>query len=231
MAIWVTLVPKNKMLHSLRAHAGCTLAWFLPMVGFGQCFADINGNQQIDNDDLLILLAQYGNACFESSWEDPVISEIHYNPSTQQGADSEYEFVELMNPHPFALNVGGWALADGIDAVIPDGTMIPAGGFLVTANDTAMYRAMLGPFESLVPWSGTSSLHNSGETIRLIRPDGTEADVVTYSDTNGWSTGPDGGGGSLEWKGSGWDNALPEAWIESNAFGGSPGADNSSWAD
>ena len=42
------------------------------------------------------------------------------------------------------------------------------------------------------------SLHNSGETIRLLRPDGTLVDIVTYSDTNGWTNEADGMGASLE---------------------------------
>ena len=106
---------------------------------------------------------------------------------------------------------------------------VEAGGYLVTANDTSTYREMLGPFVQLIPWSGTSSLHNSGEAIRVVRPDGTLADFVTYSDTDGWTQEADGAGASLEWKGLGWDNALPESWIGSNALGGSPGAANSSW--
>ena len=136
-----------------------------------------------------------------------------------------------MNPHPFAIDLSGWVLADGIDAVIPVGTIIEAGGFLLSVNDTTTYQALLGPFMTFIPWSGTSSLHNSGETLRLLRPDGTEADVVTYSDTGGWTNEADGTGASLEWRGAGWDNALPEAWIGSNALGGPPRSDNSSWAD
>ena len=201
------------------------------LCGSAQCESDLNGNDIIDNDDLMILLADYGTTCAESAWNDPVLSEIHYNPSTQQGTDSEYEFIELMNPHPFAIDIGGWTLADGVDATIPEGTILPAGGFLLTVNDTATYRNLLGPFVQLVPWSSTSSLHNSGETLRVLRPNGTQADVVSYSDTGGWTNEADGAGGSLEWKGPGWDNALPESWIGSNALGGSPGTDNSSWAD
>ena len=181
-------------------HTTCALALASAMTAGGpwiwaQCHADLNGNQTIDNDDLLLLLADYGQSCEVAAWDDPVISEIHYNPSTQQGADSDFEFVELMNPHPFAIDVGGWSLGDGIDATIPAGTTIEAHGFLLTANDTATYRAILGPFVGLVPWMGTSSLHNSGETIRLIRPNGTLADIVTYSDTGGWTNEADGAGG------------------------------------
>jgi len=233
MRLRALLALKNLMKHfNILALVAAVLGVFgAAQVGLAQCNADLNGNLTIDNDDLLILLSNFGTNCEEIAWDDPVISEIHYNPSTQQGADSEYEFIELMNPHPFALDLSGWSLADGVDATFPPGTFIPAGGFLLTANDTTTYRSLLGPFVQLIPWSGASSLHNSGETLRVMRPDGTEADVVTYSDTGGWTNEADGAGGSLEWKGPGWDNALPEAWIGSNALGGSPGSDNSSWAD
>ena len=170
----------------------------MPHVSLSQCLSDLNGNQTVDNDDLLILLAQYGVHCSDIPWLDPVISEIHYNPSTQQGDDSAYEFIELMNPHGVDLNLSGWSLADGVDATFPPGTWVEAGGYLVTANDTSTYREMLGPFVQLIPWSGTSSLHNSGEAIRVVRPDGTLADLVTYSDTDGWTQEADGAGASLE---------------------------------
>ena len=194
-----------------------------------QCTADLNGNQLIDNDDLMILLADYGSSCEYAAWDDPVISEIHYNPSTQQGTDYEYEFVELMNPHPFAINLSGWILADGIDVSFPHGTMLPAGGFMLTVSDTAVYRDLLGPFVPMVPWSGTSSLHNSGETIRLLRPDGTLGDIVTYSDT---TVGPRSRRHGHRWNGrQQLGQHQPDAWVGSNALGGSPGSDNSTWAD
>ena len=54
----------------------------------------------VDNHDLLILLADYGQTCEDAGWHDPILSEIHYNPSTQQGSDSDHEFLELTNPNP-----------------------------------------------------------------------------------------------------------------------------------
>lgn len=228
----LVLSGKNDM-HTFLRTTALVLAVACPWVGdtMAQCQSDLNGNLLIDNDDLMILLADYGSTCEFAAWDDPVISEIHYNPSTQQGNDNQFEFVELMNPHPFAINLSGWVLADGIDASFPHGTMLPPGGFMLTVADTAVYRTMLGPFVSMVPWEATSSLHNSGETIRLLRPDGTLGDIVTYSDTDGCTSEADGMGATLEWKGGSWDNSQPEAWVGSNALGGSPGGDNSTWAD
>ena len=50
-----------------------------------QCPTDINGNGTIDEDDLLMILASYGLTCEGMPVYDPKISEIHYNPSTEQG--------------------------------------------------------------------------------------------------------------------------------------------------
>ena len=73
------------MTHSALGRWGTPLffAFWSSSLAFGQCEADLNGNAIIDNDDLLILLADYESTCAEAAWDDPVISEIHYNPSTQ----------------------------------------------------------------------------------------------------------------------------------------------------
>ena len=197
----------------------------------GQCNADLNGNHMVDNHDLLILLADYGQACEDAGWHDPVLSEIHYNPSIEQGTDSDHEFLELTNPHPFDLHLGGWSLADGIDCVFPSGTWIEAHGQLVVANTPEVLDSLVPAFTPVLAMSGSSGLHNSGETLRLVRPDASVAQTVTYSDTDGWPDDADGGGASLEWLGGAHDNALPTSWVASSALGGSPGLPNSTWAD
>jgi len=197
----------------------------------GQCHADLNGNHMVDNHDLLILLADYGETCEEAGWHDPILSEIHYNPSTQQGTGSDHEFLELTNPHPFDLHLGGWSIADGIDCAFPPDTWIEAGGHLVVANNPDTLGVLVPNFTPVLGWSGASGLHNSGETLRLVRPDGSVAQTVAYSDTNGWPEDPDGGGASLEWLGIPHNNALPNSWVASSALGGSPGSPNSTWAD
>ncbi|HHZ81493.1 MAG TPA: lamin tail domain-containing protein, partial [Flavobacteriales bacterium] len=180
---------------------------------------------------------------------EPSISEIHYNPSTQQGSDNLWEFVEIYNHHEFGLDISGWHLADAVNATVPPNTWLESGAYAVFANDTASYNQLL-PFTLVIPFSGNagsfyrkcgvsfsipfsgnSSLHNSGETIRLLRADGSQSDYVEYSDYGGWPAEPDGGGPTLEWKGPVYENSLPSSWTPSNAFGGSPGSANSTWAD
>ena len=197
----------------------------------GQCHADLNGNHMVDNHDLLILLADYGQTCEDAGWHDPILSEIHYDPNTQQGTDSDHEFLELTNPHPFDLHVGGLAIADGIDCAFTPDTWIEAGGQLILANNPHTLDALVPGFTPVLGWSDASGLHNSGETLRLVRPEGSVAQTVTYSDTNGWPEDPDGGGASLEWLGTPHNNAMPTSWVASSALGGSPGWPNSTWAD
>lgn len=198
---------------------------------YSQCPNDINGNGIVDGEDLLELLTTYGMSCDGLPTYEPSISEIHYNPSTQQGTDSQWEFVELYNPHPFGLDVSEWRLAEAVNAIIPANTWLNAGEYIVFAIDTAVCSQVIPPYTLIFPFSGSSSLHNSGETIRLLRSDGTESDRVSYSDYGEWPSEPDGGGASLEWRGPNYDNLLPSSWLPSNALGGSPGSANSTWAD
>jgi len=198
---------------------------------YSQCPNDINGNGIVDGDDLLELLSTYGMSCEGIPTYEPSISEIHYNPSTQQGTDSEWEFVELYNNNPFGIDLSEWRLAEAVNALIPLNTWLNAGEYIVFANDTASILQVVPPFTLVLPFIGSSGLHNSGETIRLLRSDGSESDQVSYSDYGEWPSEPDGGGPSLEWRGINYETSSPSSWMPSNALGGSPGSANSTWAD
>ncbi|HHZ94772.1 MAG TPA: lamin tail domain-containing protein [Flavobacteriales bacterium] len=208
----------------------CFLLALTSSNSIAQCPNDINGSGIVDGEDLLELLSTYGMSCDGFPSFEPSISEIHYNPSTQQGSDNLWEFVEIYNHHEFGLDISGWHLADAVNATVPPNTWLESGAYAVFANDTASYNQLL-PFTLVIPFSGNSSLHNSGETIRLLRADGSQSDYVEYSDYGGWPAEPDGGGPTLEWKGPVYENSLPSSWTPSNAFGGSPGSANSTWAD
>ncbi|MBM4249416.1 MAG: hypothetical protein FJ149_08300 [Euryarchaeota archaeon] len=94
------------------------------------------------------------------------------------------EWVELFNNGSAPADLGGWSLDDLEGAgsrpyVIPNGTRLPAGGFLV-----------LGGRQTGV------ALNNDGDTVRLLEPSGALADSYTYgASTHDASFGryPDGG--------------------------------------
>lgn len=193
------------------------------------CTHDLNGNGVIDGGDLLELLTVYGEFCTDAYEFAPIISEIHFNPSELQGQDSDWEFIEIYNPHSISINLSGWELTDGVEAIFEEGVFIEPGRYIVLATTLSSYQSDL-PYSTIVVQL-FGDLDNSGESIRLLNSNGVEIDHVEYSDYSPWPTEADGMGASLEWTGIGIENQDPQSWMPSNSFGGSPGSANSTWAD
>lgn len=194
------------------------------------CTGDLNADGAINLNDLMALLSVYGSSC-PAPAAPPVVrfSEIHYNPSATQGNDSDWEFVELHNLESYAVNLGGWRLTDGLTGTFPEGFVLAPQGFAVACMRSDSMSTVLPAGIPLFQWPSSASLNNSGEIIRLLRPDGTESDFVPFEDNDGWMSAPDGGGPSLEWMDIGLDNDYASSWAASFAFGGTPGAPNSMW--
>ncbi len=113
----------------------------------------------------------------------PAPRRVDWDGDGQDGHQDEW--VELYNPLPGAVDLGGWRVEnrerDGWGYELPAGTRIEAGGFLL------LHRAQT-----------EVGLGNQADTLRLIRPDGVEADRFTWSRSPGydrsWSRSEDGGG-------------------------------------
>jgi hypothetical protein len=157
---------------------------------------------------------------------DIVINEIMYHPISGQAED---EYVELHNRGNHAVDVGYWRFVDGIDFMIPPGTVIPAGGYLVVARDVANLLtkyAHLDAANTVGDYAG--ELSDRGERVVLARPDDpglpfqdfVVVDEVTYSD--GWGHWTDGGGSSLELIDAHADNALGSNWQGSDETSKAP---------
>ena len=185
-----------------------------------------------------------------------VINEIHYNSSTSQGDDFDWEFCELYNASDLAADLSGYHFfnsASGspqLGLVFPAGTSIAAGEFVIvtvaggggtlnySGNGYQVFEMDLGNFS------------NSGEEVSLQDAWGNLVDAVTYSSSGDWpGTGysilgstlignPNGGGSSLEYipeilaayvAGTlSTDNEYGNNWQASWVDGGTPGAANSS---
>ena len=96
------------------------------------------------------------------------------------------EWIELYNPSGEAVDLEGYILDDittggGSPYTIPAGSIIAAGGFLVFNQSTVIFQ-----------------LNNDGDTVNLIKPDGTTVqDSYTYgSSSNDVSHGRETDGGS-----------------------------------
>lgn len=145
-----------------------------------------------------------------------VISEIHSDPTDSNTYPTE--FIELYNPSSSAVDASGWAFTKGVAFTFPNGTSIPARGYLVVAENPATLLSRLGAV-GIGPWVG--SLKNDGETIELVDALGTVVDTVAYGLSFPWPVV--GSGSSMQLLNEGLDNQLGGAW---RAATPTPGAAN-----
>lgn len=169
-----------------------------------------------------------------------VINEIMYNPpwnSQAQMTDEQYEWIELYNPTVAAVDLSGYRLTTNqqYEFIIPAGTKLEAGGYLIVAADIRAFTGGL-PFGWAVdcPVLGNSGndtriLSNAGDTVRLLDPKGRIVDEVSYTDRLPWPVEASGTGSTLELKSPLLDNTLPSSWSASSEreFLGTPGRPNS----
>jgi hypothetical protein len=160
---------------------------------------------------------------------DVVINEIMYNPIS---GDNDDEFVELHNPGPLPVDVGGWQFTAGIRYTFAPGATIPAGGYLVVAaNVSRLATNYPGLNSATLAGNFNGNLSNGGERLALGRPDisfttnggvittnifYTVVDEVTYVDGGRWGRWSDGGGSSLELIDPRGDNRLAANWADSD---------------
>ncbi len=160
-----------------------------------------------------------------------VINEIMYHP---QGNERREEYLEIYNTSSFRIALDGWKI-QGIQFNFPAGTIIEPHEYLVISADPEYIRATYNlPGDIVVgPYSG--QLSNKGETLQIVRPDGSIEDEVAYDDGITWSAQPDGNGPSLELLNPRFDNSLAQAWHPSNTSDnvphGTPGNANSVYVE
>ena len=174
-----------------------------------------------------------------------VINEIMYRPGSGYPEDTSREFIELHNPTTSPIDVGGWALTSGAGYTIPDGTIIPTGGYLVIAGAPAQVQAAYAITGVLGPWTAGATLSNNGEKVTLSRQVAgvwEQVDEVTYAsegdwatrvrepvyDGWDWSTPANGGNKSMELRNAALTNNIGQNWAPSTAAAGAtPGRVNS----
>jgi hypothetical protein len=149
-----------------------------------------------------------------------VINEIMFDPPNAAyfavGTPRAGQWIELHNTGATAADLAGWRFDDGISFDFPAGATIPAGGYIVVAEDPAsvIARHGLSPSQVFGPWSG--SLSRSGERLLLEDDSGNPADEVRYASGVRWPEAPNGGGSSLELRDPHGDNSVPESWAASD---------------
>lgn len=123
-----------------------------------------------------------------------VVNEIFYHAPDDL---DRVQWVELHNPTPQPVAVGGWTLDNGKVLTVPAGVSLPAGGYLVFALDREAFgRAYPNP----VKIAGTLArpLKRGGEKLELRDGGGAVVDVARYKDQAPWPASADGESASLE---------------------------------
>lgn len=154
-----------------------------------------------------------------------VINEINYNSA---GDFDPEDWVELYNNGSATIGLSGWMFKDEEDShvfTIPEGTLVPAGGYLVLVRDPAMFSSLFPDVDPILGPIGFG-FGGGGELLRLFTPEGLLWDHVEYDDAPPWPGEPDGGGPTLELVNPDLDNALPQNWAASTGHG-TPGELNS----
>ncbi len=123
-----------------------------------------------------------------------VLSEIMYHPAARTDG-RRLEFVELFNADSVFVDLSGFRLAGDVGYTFPEGTLLPAGAFLVVAQAPSDLGAVAGGTDALGPWSG--GLPREGGTVRLWNRSGAVLLEVTYGDAAPWPVAADGAGHSL----------------------------------
>jgi hypothetical protein len=155
-----------------------------------------------------------------------VINEINYNSAVNFDPG---DWVEFYNPHDYALNIGDWVFKDEDDLhtfPFPAGTTLQPKDYLVLCEDTTQFGALFPDVDKVIG-NMNFGLSGGGELIRLYNAAGLLVDTVHYDDKSPWPPEPDGNGPTLELIKPDLDNALPESWMASITYHGTPGEMNS----
>jgi hypothetical protein len=120
------------------------------------------------------------------------LNEVLYDP---EGSDTDYEWVEIVNTGSEDVALDGWAVQTATsefkdDALLPAGTIIPAGGFLLVGGPNVAEVDVAADGFSL--GNGTE-----GDGVRLVDCVGTPMDTLLYGDPMADGLTDDAGGSDV----------------------------------
>ena len=106
---------------------------------------------------------------------------IEFSPPS---GNQDEEYIQLINPNTFAVDISGWKLQGGIEHVFPPGTVIPANnGALYVTPDAVAFRSRAaspkGGQQLLVQGNYKGHLSSWGETLSLLNEEGALVNTVT----------------------------------------------------
>lgn len=110
------------------------------------------------------------------------IGAVEYNPASW---NQDQEYIEVINPNPFAADISGWTMEGGVEHTFAPGTVIPAGGTLYLTPNALAFRARAasptGGQRRFVQGGYQGHLSNWGETLTIYDPQRNVAASHTYA--------------------------------------------------
>ncbi len=176
-----------------------SLPWQEGSDGHGRTLQVVNPTGDLDDPMNWFDGCMFGSPGQPYSPCDPplVFSEINYNSPLSPDAG---DWVELHNRSSTAINLGNWTFKDQRDTnffIMPPGTVLGAGQYLVLTRELALFQAV-HPGVSNAIGSFGFNLSGDGEVARLFDQSGAIAYSVVYNDAPPWPQPPDGLGPTLE---------------------------------
>lgn len=153
-----------------------------------------------------------------------VITEIMYNPATALGSDANWEYLEIYNAGPSAVDLEYFSIPN-FAVVFPGGSSIASGEYIIVARNAASFGTQ--PYQV---FDGTGTLNNGSEVLQIQDPLGNVIDEVIYSTAGLWPSEANGDGPGLSLNNPADDNSAALNWHAHCTGGGdllgSPGAAN-----
>jgi hypothetical protein len=107
---------------------------------------------------------------------------FEYNPAS---GNQDEEYIQLINPNSYAVDISGWKLTGGVEHTFLPGTVIVAGGSLYVCPNAAAFRARAtnptGGRGLFVQGNYKRHLSNWGETVNLLTEKDYLIDTMTYT--------------------------------------------------
>ncbi len=154
-----------------------------------------------------------------------VINEIMYKAAKDRDTD---DWIELLNASDEDIDLSNWVLKDDDDShsfIIPEGTMINQGEYLVLVVSSEQFSQFHSDIENFI--GEINYGFGKSDEVRLFDNKGKLIDSVSYTNVAPWYPEADGKGPSLELISPDLDNSLPSSWRVSSIKGGTPGRPNS----
>jgi hypothetical protein len=138
----------------------------------------------VDNAGSYNISGSYSALIPNAQPANPVINfgSFEYNPAS---GNQDEEYIQLINPNSYAVDISGWKLTGGVEHTFLPGTVIVAGGSLYICPDVATFRARAayptGGRGLFVQGNYRRHLSNWGETVNLLTEKDYLIDTMTYA--------------------------------------------------